>query len=365
MKGIFIGATGQHVGKTTSCLGIMQGLRRHFKKVGFMKPVGQQTVKTSSGHVDKDIGLFKNKFEIFGSLNEMSPVVFPPGFTRNYLDNKISLEELEARITGAYASLSAQHDFMLVEGTGHTGVGALCDLDNAKVASLLGLSVVLITNGGLGKAYDSFILNKALYDLAGVPVKGVILNRVLDSKREMIKGYFEIALNKLKIPLIGLIPHNPLLEKPTVQDFVNLFHTKLISGHEHLLWHFEHVRLVATTLEHYREGLIPNQLVITPSLREDIIFAKLDQHQSTHIDSDQGIFGGGLVLTGEDPPSERILNALKSSSLPAIYANMSAYKALEKITHFTAKIRAEDDFKISKAIHHVEPNIDFDQLLSS
>lgn len=39
----------QHVGKTTASLGIISGLKKRFKNVGFIKPVGQQHEKTASG----------------------------------------------------------------------------------------------------------------------------------------------------------------------------------------------------------------------------------------------------------------------------------------------------------------------------
>lgn len=38
---IFIAATRQHVGKTTTSLAIMSGLKKKFDKVGFLKPVSQ------------------------------------------------------------------------------------------------------------------------------------------------------------------------------------------------------------------------------------------------------------------------------------------------------------------------------------
>ncbi len=39
----------QHVGKTTASLGIISGLRKRFKNVGFIKPVGQQHERTAGG----------------------------------------------------------------------------------------------------------------------------------------------------------------------------------------------------------------------------------------------------------------------------------------------------------------------------
>ncbi|MCB1110841.1 MAG: AAA family ATPase, partial [Chlamydiia bacterium] len=58
-KAFFIAATGQHVGKTTTCLGLVSGLMKKYKNVGFIKPIGQEHVEIETGvHVDKDVVLF-------------------------------------------------------------------------------------------------------------------------------------------------------------------------------------------------------------------------------------------------------------------------------------------------------------------
>src|SRR5271169_1900865 len=122
-KSYFIASTGQHVGKTTACLGLFSGLKKRFSRVGFMKPVGQEHVETDCGrHVDKDVILFKDHFDLSSSYEEMSPVLFPQGFTRDFLDGKISEQELKDKITTSFKSISKVSDFILIEGTGHTGV---------------------------------------------------------------------------------------------------------------------------------------------------------------------------------------------------------------------------------------------------
>lgn len=40
---IYVAATRQHVGKTSTSLALLSGLQKRFPKVGFMKPVGQQS----------------------------------------------------------------------------------------------------------------------------------------------------------------------------------------------------------------------------------------------------------------------------------------------------------------------------------
>ena len=88
-RAIFIAATGQNVGKTTICLGLIDYLKKKFSTLGFMKPVGQMHQKMEDGSlVDKDVILFKEFFQLPASYHDMSPVIFPKGFTRDFIDNK-------------------------------------------------------------------------------------------------------------------------------------------------------------------------------------------------------------------------------------------------------------------------------------
>lgn len=51
----------------------------------------------------------------------MSPVIFPRGFTRDYIDGKVSSADLIQTIQDAHRTLINNSDFLLCEGTGHTG----------------------------------------------------------------------------------------------------------------------------------------------------------------------------------------------------------------------------------------------------
>lgn len=51
-------------------------------------------------------------------------------------------------------------------------------MNNADVASLLGLDVLLVGNGGLGSTYDVMVLNQNLCAAKGVRVRAVLINKV-------------------------------------------------------------------------------------------------------------------------------------------------------------------------------------------
>ena len=357
-KAFFVAATGQHVGKTTTCLGLLSGLVKRFSKVGFIKPVGQEHVKT------KDALLFKEQFGLLDDYTFISPVLFPRGFTRDFLDGNIVEADLEKKIINSFQTISKDKECVIVEGTGHVGVGSIANLSNAKVASFLGINVILIVSGGLGSAFDHLSLNKALCDSYGVKIAGVILNRVFDDKREMILNYMGKALKRWNIPILGCIPYDSFLSNPSMKDFEILFNTRLLSGKKHHLRHFLHTRLVATSLENFQELTVPNQLVITPANREDIILATLDKH--FEVRKKEGFPEGlktGMILTGDSSPSKSIVKGLNDANIPMLYAPLSSYEAMQMITSYTVKIRKEDKEKVREAITLVESHIDFDALI--
>jgi len=366
MKAFFVAATGQNVGKTTTCLGLLAGLKKRVKAVSFLKPVGQEHIETETGlHVDKDVVLFKSHFKLQDPYEEMSPVLFPRGFTRDYLDGKVDHSDLVQKITHSFTSITSRNTITVIEGTGHTGVGSIVNLNNAQVAAHLKCPVIMIASGGLGSSFDELTLNHTQCEKYGVKVAGVILNRVLDDKREMILDYIPKALKRWNVPLLGCIPFNAFLSMPTMHDFELLFQTELLTGPEYRLRHFQHIGLVATSVEMYRTVIIPNQLIITPAGRDDIILATLTRFWDLKISHPDDDLATGIILTGKTPPKDSIIEQIRRAKIPMLYAPVNSFVAMKMINNYTAKIRKEDTAKIEEAIKVVESHIDFDRLMQA
>lgn len=148
---IFVAATKQHVGKTTTSLAIMSGLQKRFGKVGFIKPVGQQHVAVPGSskdeiiRVDKDVVLMREHFDLNHiDYQDMSPVIVPRGYTRDFVDGKIDFDSQVNAVHESMGRIAKNSDAVLIEGTGHCAVGSIVGLNNAKVASLLGADMVLM-----------------------------------------------------------------------------------------------------------------------------------------------------------------------------------------------------------------------------
>jgi BioD-like phosphotransacetylase family protein len=143
-----------------------------------------------------------------------------------------------------------------------------------------------------------------------------------------------------------------------MEDFEILFHTKLLSGEQYHYKHFQSIRLVATSLETFNERIFPNQLIVTPATRVDIILALIEQRRYQDYEPQHG-----LILTGRHPPLPAIITKLKQAEIPSLYAAYTSFEAMRMITSFTAKIHKKDIFKVKKAIELVENNIDFSLII--
>src|SRR4051794_4155174 len=153
MKQLYLAATGQNRGKTTAALGLFDGFLRSGLRTAFMKPVGQRTVIDHGQPADEDAVLMHETFDLAADYTNMSPVHIPRGFTKAYIAGEV-VEELGARITAGRDVFRADHDIILIEGTGHAGVGAVIGLSNAVVARMLGAPAIIVSEGGVGRPID-------------------------------------------------------------------------------------------------------------------------------------------------------------------------------------------------------------------
>lgn len=232
-----------------------------------------------------------------------------------------------------------------MEGTGHTGVGSIVNINNARVAAELGIDMILIANGGIGSAFDDLALNYSMCREYGVQVRGVILNKVHEDKVDMMWEYFPKALAQWgDIPLIGVVPNLSTLANCSMMDFEGLFGTQMLSGYDRRFQQFESTSLVTSGLRRFLAKLASNEynntLFVTHASRNDIILGFLSHFQTYQARGEGKQFNGGLILTGVPPvdqPQAYIMDIIKQSMAPVLYAPITTFEAMEKITRFTGK----------------------------
>src|SRR6202453_1662414 len=174
---VFVAATQQNDGKTTTAVGLFAALGKRLGRIGFIKPVGQRFVNVEGKRIDEDTVLIDQTYGVKVPIEAMSPIAVEPDFTRQYIDHSNN-DFLVRRIQNSFDRAAWEKDFVIIEGTGHAGVGSVFDLSNATVARLLQSKVIIVAKGGIGRPVDEISLNLALFEKQGVEVVGVILNKV-------------------------------------------------------------------------------------------------------------------------------------------------------------------------------------------
>lgn len=358
-KNIFISSIHQNAGKTTVSLGLYKALTSRKIKTTFLKPIGQQYVNVGSLSVDKDSYLIGEVFKLGRRLPEMSPITIGRGYTQKYIF-KPNKDFHTKKILKAFKSLIKGKDAIIVEGTGHAGVGSVIDHSNADVASLLGSKVVIISGGGVGRSIDEIILNKALFDLRKVEVLGVIVNKVLPEKYEKIQRTLRQGLQNKGIKLLGVIPNDPLMSAPTVGQIQERLDLKMLCGTTAMSRRVKNVIVAAMEPHNMVHYLQDGTLVITSGDRVDNILLAV----SSHLIHDGRSFQiSGIILTGGLMPNPKIVDLLKKSALPVLITNEDTYTIAASVEHLTCKIQKTDKDKIKEAETLVRKYVDVDAIL--
>ncbi|HEU5123661.1 MAG TPA: AAA family ATPase [Verrucomicrobiae bacterium] len=356
---IFIAATRQNDGKTTTSLGLIAALQQYFPRVGYIKPVGQRFVEIAEQKIDEDTVLMDSVYRLNCPLVDMSPIAVEPDFTRKYLESANN-DALVKRIRKAFDRVAWEKDFVLCEGSGHAGVGSVFDLSNAQVARTLGAKVIIISQGGIGKPIDEVSLNQALFEKEGVEIIGVILNKVIGSKVEYVADFARRGLKRKGLELLGVIPHQRVLSCPTVDLVREELDAELLNEPPNLHNLVNDVIVGAMSAQNAVKYFKRDALLIAPGDRDDIILAVRDTFSSVNRER-----MAGLVLTGNLRPDASLLKVIRSLPIPVLLAAPDSYEVAAKVHDLTVKTRPTDAEKISLIRDLIAQNVNVPRIVEA
>jgi hypothetical protein len=359
-KAVYLAGTRQNEGKTTLALGLLGELVRRGLKVGFIKPVGQQYVDVEGVRVDKDSLLLTRIFSVDAELGDTSPVAVDRLFTRNYIDNP-QPERLRKSIREAYERVARGKHVVVIEGTGHAGVGAVIDLSNAQVAKLLGAPVIIVSSGGIGRPVDEFILNRAVFEKEGVPILGVVVNKILPDKIEMIRDYLVKSLTYHGLKLLGVMPEMKQLSRLTIRQLARDIGARVTVGEQHLDNLVDHFIIGAMTSHKVLDYLTPGALMITGGDRDDLVLAAIGTCFANP-SPEKAI--AGLILTGGMAPDAALQGLLIHAGFPVLLHEGDSFTVATMVNNLVAKIQVQDTAKHRVAIDLVRKHVDIDGLLA-
>jgi BioD-like phosphotransacetylase family protein len=355
---IFVAATRMNDGKTTTCLGLTAALQTMGLNVGYIKPIAQRIVQSGEDQVDEDTLLIDGLFSLDIPIAAMSPVAIGPEFTKNYLENPNEIgPQLKDRICRAFDRAAYGKDIIVVEGSGHAGVGSVFGASNADNAKVLGSKALIVAAGGIGKPIDEIALNKALFDQSGVEVVGVILNKVLPDKIDFIRDFASRGLKKLGIPLIGVVPLQETLVYPNLDQVAEETKARWI----HQPTGLRRVRRVVIgamsarrAAEYFR---VNGTLVIVPGDREDLLEAFIEGGGAKSL--------SGIILSNGLLPNDALMKKLTDAGIPVAAVEAESFAVTARINNMTVKTMRQDSDKIPIIEKMIRESVDIPALLKS
>jgi len=381
MRQLYLAATGMNRGKTTVALGLLAALVDRGLDIGFIKPVGQRYAIVDGQPADEDAILMRSALGLTDPLSVMSPVHIPRGFTKAYIRGEVT-PDLPGRIRRAHKAQADGHDLLLIEGTGHAGVGSVVGLSNAHVARMLRAPAAIVAEAGVGRPIDEIVLNRALFARHGVEVVGAIVNKVDADAHPTLPDVLRDGLARHGIELLGMLPYRPLLSNPTLSMLVEQVKGEMLSQGEDLDRVIEHVAIGAMQPRHLIQRVGPGSLLIVPGDRTDVIHAMVAANRASRLGGERrGLFArrrqvfgrapedpnrtelAGMVLTGGYRPRPRDLEAIRQERMFAFLVEADTYEAASQVHDLLVKTHPADRGKIELTRQLVSEHLDIDKIL--
>jgi BioD-like phosphotransacetylase family protein len=234
-------------------------------------------------------------------------------------------------------------------------------MSNAQVAKMMGAKAIIVSQGGIGRPVDEIALNKALFDKFGVEVIGAILNKVLPEKVDSIREYAGNGLERLGVPLLGVLPMDKKLVAPNLNQIVEEIGGRWLNGRrDGMKERITRPIIGAMTAKGAIDYLQPGVLIITPGDRDDIILSAIAM---------AGLSGkkviSGIVLTRNILPHPKLMEMLAQTNISAIICSDDSYVVASKINKMTVKTQPQDSDKIPIIKRLVLEHVDMKKIIDA
>jgi BioD-like phosphotransacetylase family protein len=251
--------------------------------------------------------------------------------------------------------LGEVHDVVIFEGTGHPGVGSITGTSNAHVAKLIKAPVIMVVQGGIGSTIDVLNMNLALFREEGVPILGVIINKVVPEKMERIRYYLNKWLEPRGIPILGLIPYEKSLAYPVMRTIADSISGLTTHNHEFLDNKVEDI-VAGSLLDTQELKSFENVLLVAAVRQLEPALDKINMIMKVRRKAKSPLTG--IVLTGQGTPESRSIDYIIKHKIPMIRTELDTYGSVLQISKIEVKINRNTPWKVRRAIELVGEYVD-------
>ncbi len=342
-KNLYISSLEPNSGLLIVTMGLIELLKSKVDKIAIFRPI----IKDKTNQ-DYNIDFLIKYFNLEQRLEQSY------GFTIDEAEDLISenkTPQLIESLLQKYHTLEREYDFVVIQGI---------DLDAFSKTLPQNLNHIIATN--LQSPYISVINahNKNAHEIA----------HTIELEQTTLKNShinaISIFVNRVQSNIIETLPR-----------FANIFYMREIEEIDHITLAqikdelgaefvygdkkkldtaISKPKIAAMNIENLLDRLEPNNLIITPGDRLDIILAVIQSHYSSSYPS-----VAGIVLTGEILPPKNfidLLDGLRYKDIPILALAGDTYQSVLDINAITPNFRVDDKKKISLSLGEFMSSID-------
>ena len=219
-RALFVTGTDTGVGKTLIAAALLRGLRERGSRVTGMKPIASGCRETPEGIVNDDALALIAEMSEHAPYRIVNPYAFVPAIAPHVAaveaGTRIDLRELER----AYRILAGLADIVVIEGAG----GWLTPLDEkhalADFVKRVKADVILVVGLRLGCLNHALLTAEAIGH-SGLKLAGWVGNGI-DAHFERASDNVRALQERLKAPLLGVVPHRASPDAAAALEFLDL-----------------------------------------------------------------------------------------------------------------------------------------------
>ncbi len=288
MNTILLIPTGEGVGLTSACLGMIYALDCNGIKAGFLKPFSQ----VDQENLDRTTSLFGHLFQ-----GKTVQSISHETLTQRIASGEV--DELLEEAVSLHRSIAADNNVIIVEGLLPNGQDHFASELNASLAQALDAEVVLVSTADIQNPRKTAEKVEAhLRQFGGATsnrTAGVLFMRTrgLSEETAQIPVAFDPSLRPTEdiakfttelqkynryfgsndLPIIGLVPFSNTLSVPRTLDIATVIDGQWVHQGEAKTRRILHSSLIASSIEYELNKFIAGELIISASERTDVLLA--------------------------------------------------------------------------------------------
>jgi phosphate acetyltransferase len=360
LKNLYLTTTSPLAGKSAIILGLMSGLLREFRRVGYFRPIGRSD--QSEEYPDPNAYLVHS---VFGLDCDPKSAVGIQGQKAMEMITRGRQAEMMEEILAAYKAFEKNWDFVLVEGTNYQGSSTAFEFEiNVEVARNLGAPVLLLVSGrghNASEIYENTCMSKEEFEDRGCDLLGVVVNRVERESFEETLKFLSKRLPERGVPFAGAIPEDLILAKPRMDEIAAALGAEVVYGAKYLDNLVDSFRIASMQLPTLLERIGPGSLIIAAGDRADILLGAIASQMSNRMPKLAGV----LLSSGLRPSEtiDRLIKGMMGIQLPVLAVNTGTYETAINVSRVTASIMPRSYRKIETAQMLFDEHVNMDVIL--